>query len=239
MSMRKPPLALSPLLVAALMIFGCSRPTTGEAAAPGDTTARAASSTAASETTTGTEKSETMEQQKPDSYYQDKVAEMKTTEGTITLRFFPDVAPNHVRNFIDLSEQGFYNGTKFHRVVPGFVIQGGDPNTKSGNPNTWGMGNSGKYVKAEFNSVHHARGILSMARSGDPNSASSQFFICVGDAGFLDNQYTAFGQVTSGMDVVDKIVAAPKRGESPLNPVVIESITIRPAKESEKGPTPK
>jgi cyclophilin family peptidyl-prolyl cis-trans isomerase len=178
-------------------------------------------------------------QEKPMSEYQNKVVDLKTSKGTISIRFFPEVAPNHVRNFIDLSEQGFYNGVRFHRVVPGFVIQGGDPNTKSGDRSTWGTGGSGRNVKAEFNSIHHGRGILSMARSGHPDSASSQFFIVVDDAGFLDNQYTVFGQVTSGMDVVDAIVAAPKNGESPIDPVTIESATVREAKDSEKGPLPK
>jgi peptidyl-prolyl cis-trans isomerase B (cyclophilin B) len=178
-------------------------------------------------------------QEKPMSEYKDKVVDLKTSKGTISIRFFPEVAPNHVRNFIDLAESGFYNGVKFHRVVPGFVIQGGDPNTKSGERYTWGTGGSGKNVKAEFNSIHHRRGILSMARSGHPDSASSQFFIVVADAGFLDNQYTVFGEVTSGMDAVDAIVAAPKNGESPVDPVAIESATVRDAKESEKGPIPK
>jgi peptidyl-prolyl cis-trans isomerase B (cyclophilin B) len=180
------------------------------------------------------------ETEKPMSEYKDKVAELNTGKGKISIRFFPDVAPNHVKNFIDLSEQGFYNGTRFHRVVPGFVIQGGDPNTKSDDRRPmWGTGGSGKNLKAEFNRVHHRRGILSMARSQDPDSASSQFFIVVGDAGFLDNQYTVFGEVTAGMDVADAIVAAPKQGESPVEPVKIESVTVRAATEKEKGPTPK
>jgi peptidyl-prolyl cis-trans isomerase B (cyclophilin B) len=180
------------------------------------------------------------ETEKPVSEYKDKVAELNTSKGKITIRFFPDVAPNHVKNFIDLSEQGFYNGTRFHRVVPGFVIQGGDPNTKSDDRRAmWGTGGSGKNLKAEFNRVHHRPGILSMARSQDPDSASSQFFIVVGDAGFLDNQYTVFGEVTEGMDVANAIVAAPKRGEAPIDPVKIESVTVRAATEKEKGPTPK
>ena len=117
------------------------------------------------------------EENKPMSQYENKVAELHTSAGEIDIRFFPDVAPNHVKNFIDLAEKGFYNGTKFHRVIPGFMIQGGDPNTISGSPATWGTGGSGKNIKAEFNSVTHKRGIVSMARSSDPNSASSQFFI--------------------------------------------------------------
>ena len=172
--------------------------------------------------------------------YTDKVADIKTNKGTITIRFFPDVAPNHVRNFIDLARKGFYNGSKFHRVIPGFMIQGGDPNTISGDPSTWGTGGSGTNVKAEFNSVHHVPGIVSMARSQSPDSASSQFFIVVGDASFLDKQYSAFGMVTSGMDVAQAIATTPRDpGDRPKSPVIMEKVTIRAAKGSEKGPTPK
>jgi peptidyl-prolyl cis-trans isomerase B (cyclophilin B) len=179
------------------------------------------------------------DEQKPLSYYTDKVAELHTTAGDIHIRFFADVAPNHVRNFIDLAERGFYNGTKFHRVIPGFVIQGGDPNSISGDPSTWGTGNSGKTVALEPSSIHHARGIVSMARGGhDINSASSQFFVCVADAPNLDGGYSAFGQVTKGMDVVDKIVLAPAERTRPVNPESITSITIRPATDAEKGPAP-
>ena len=105
------------------------------------------------------------EENRPMEYYKDKVAELHTSAGEIDIRFYPDAAPNHVKNFIDLAEKGFYNGTKFHRVIPGFMIQGGDPNTISGSPYTWGTGGSGKNVAAEFNSIHHARGVVSMARS--------------------------------------------------------------------------
>jgi len=165
-------------------------------------------------------------------YYKDKVAELHTSAGEIDIRFYPDAAPNHVKNFIDLAEKGFYNGTKFHRVIPGFMIQGGDPNTISGSPYSWGTGGSGKNVAAEFNSIHHARGVVSMARSNDPNSASSQFFICVADAGSL-------GKVTKGMEVADKIVNAPRgAGDRPNNPTSIDKIVIREAKPDEKGPAP-
>jgi cyclophilin family peptidyl-prolyl cis-trans isomerase len=171
--------------------------------------------------------------------YQNKVAEIHTTAGEIDIRFFPDAAPNHVKNFIDLAQKGFYNGTKFHRVIPGFMIQGGDPNTKSSDTSTWGTGGSGKLLKAEFNDIPHKRGILSMARSPDPNSASSQFFIVVKDSRHLDRQYTAFGQVTKGMDVADKIVSAPRgANDRPDKPVAIEKIVIRDAKADEKGPAP-
>jgi peptidyl-prolyl cis-trans isomerase B (cyclophilin B) len=182
------------------------------------------------------------EQEKPMSYYENKIAELHTSAGEIDIRFFPEVAPNHVRNFIDLSEKGFYNGTKFHRVIPGFMIQGGDPNTVSGSPATWGTGGSPNRLKQEFNSIHHARGILSMARSTDPDSASSQFFICVADAASLDNQYTVFGQVTKGMDVADKIVSAQRdpRNDRPNDPVTIDKVVVREAKTAEeKAPAPK
>jgi len=172
--------------------------------------------------------------------YTDKVAELHTTAGEIDIRFFPDVAPNHVKNFIDLAQQGFYNGTKFHRVIPGFMIQGGDPNTKAADVSSWGMGGSGKNVKAEFSKISHKRGIVSMARASDPNSASSQFFIVVKDSPFLDNQYTVFGEVTKGMDVADKIVSAPRgANDRPNTPTSITKIVIRDAKADEKGPTPK
>ena len=172
--------------------------------------------------------------------YTDKVAELHTTAGEIDIRFFPDVAPNHVKNFIDLARQGFYNGTKFHRVIPGFMIQGGDPNTKTNDVSSWGTGGSGKNIPAEFNSISHKRGIVSMARASDPNSASSQFFIVVKDSPFLDRQYTVFGQVTKGMDVADKIVNAPRdANDRPNNPTTIEKVVIRDAKPNEKGPAPK
>lgn len=172
--------------------------------------------------------------------YENKVAELHTTAGEIDIRFFPDVAPNHVKNFIDLAKSGFYDGVKFHRVIPGFMIQGGDPNTIAGNPATWGTGGSPNKLKAEFNKVSHKRGIVSMARSRDFDSASSQFFICVADATQLDRQYTVFGEVTKGMDVADKIVNAPRgQMDRPNEPVTITKVVIRDANDSEKGPTPK
>jgi peptidyl-prolyl cis-trans isomerase B (cyclophilin B) len=137
-------------------------------------------------------------------------ATIETKFGDIELKFFPDVAPNHVKNFTDLAKKGFYDGTIFHRVIPGFMIQGGDPNSKSPDKSKHGMGGPGHTIKAEFNSKPHKRGILSAARSANPDSAGSQFFICVADAPFLDRQYTVFGEVVSGMDVVDKIVNQPR-----------------------------
>jgi peptidyl-prolyl cis-trans isomerase B (cyclophilin B) len=153
-----------------------------------------------------------------------KMAETKaiieTKFGNIELKFFPDVAPNHVNNFIELAKKGFYDGTNFHRVIPGFMIQGGDPNSKSPERSKHGMGGPGYTVKAEFNNKQHKRGILSMARAQNPNSAGSQFFICVADAPLLDRQYTVFGEVVSGMDVADKVVNQPRdRIDNPLDRV--------------------
>jgi peptidyl-prolyl cis-trans isomerase B (cyclophilin B) len=140
----------------------------------------------------------------------DTKAIIETKFGNIELKFFPDVAPNHVNNFIELAKKGFYDGTTFHRVIPGFMIQGGDPNSKNPDKSKHGMGGPGYTVNAEFNDKPHKRGTLSMARSADPNSAGSQFFICVADTPFLNKQYTVFGEVVSGMDVVDKIVNQPR-----------------------------
>ena len=137
-------------------------------------------------------------------------AVIETRLGSIELKFFPDVAPNHVNNFIELAKKGFYDGTIFHRVIPGFMIQGGDPNTKNPDKSKHGLGGPGYNVKAEFNNKPHKRGILSMARAANPDSAGSQFFICVADAPFLDKQYTVFGEVVSGMEVADKIVNQPR-----------------------------
>ena len=138
---------------------------------------------------------------------------IETNLGTIKFKLLPELAPEHVRNFVQLAQSGFYDGTLFHRVIPGFMIQGGDPNTK--NPDLksqWGMGGPGHNIKAEFNSRSHLRGIISMARSQDPDSAGSQFFIVTSDSTFLDREYTVFGEVTVGMDVADKIVKLPRDG---------------------------
>lgn len=149
--------------------------------------------------------------------------------GEIVLKFYPDVAPDHVKNFIKLAQEKFYDGTTFHRVIPGFMIQGGDPNSKKPDRSMHGMGGPGHRVKAEFNSKPHRRGVLSMARANDPDSAGSQFFICVADANFLDWQYTAFGEVVSGMDVADKIVAVKRDGrDNPLERVEM-TVTVSEA----------
>jgi len=137
-------------------------------------------------------------------------AVIETKFGKIELKFFPDVAPNHVNNFIELARKGFYDGTTFHRVIPGFMIQGGDPNSKDPDKSRHGTGGPGYTVKAEFNNKPHKRGTLSMARAAHPDSAGSQFFICVADSSFLDGQYTVFGEVVSGMEAADKIVSQPR-----------------------------
>ena len=147
-------------------------------------------------------------------------ATIETKFGEITLKFFPEAAPNHVNSFIELANDGFYDGTTFHRIVPGFVIQGGDPNTKSTDRSKHGMGGPGFTLKAEFSSLPHKRGTLSMARAAHPDSAGSQFFICVADAPFLDGEYTVFGEVVEGMEVVDKIVSQPKdQRDNPIDRV--------------------
>ena len=136
---------------------------------------------------------------------------IKTKFGDMDVVFFSEKAPKHVENFITLAKSGFYNGTIFHRVIPGFMIQGGDPNTKDLNkPETYGQGGPSQRLKAEFNDIPHRRGILSMARTSDPNSAGSQFFVVVKDSNFLDGQYTVFGEVVKGMEVADKIVNLPR-----------------------------
>ena len=139
-----------------------------------------------------------------------EIAVIETSLGNIEFELLEDVAPGHVQNFKDLANSDFYNGTIFHRVIPGFMVQGGDPNTKSDDRSSHGMGGPGHTIKAEFNDEPHVRGIVSMARSQDPDSAGSQFFVVVKDSDFLDGQYTAFGRVISGMDVADKIVDSPR-----------------------------
>jgi peptidyl-prolyl cis-trans isomerase B (cyclophilin B) len=152
---------------------------------------------------------------------------INTKFGEIEIEFFPDKAPNHVANFIKLAKSGFYNGTIFHRVIPGFMIQGGDPNTKNlTNKESYGTGGPGYNVNAEFNDIQHKRGIVSMARANDPNSAGSQFFIVVENSFFLDNQYTVFGRVVKGMGVADKIVQQPRDNRDLPSQRVEMTVTI-------------
>jgi len=165
-----------------------------------------------------------------------EVAVIKTTHGEIVLAFWPDVAPKTVENFKTLAKKGFYDGTCFHRIVQGFMIQGGDPLTKDpAQESHWGTGDPGYKLKAEFNEKPHVRGVISMARSSDPDSAGSQFFICLADARFLDRKYTAFGQMIKGDDVLAKLGAVPTThaggGEKsrPATRVGVESVKIVPA----------
>ena len=154
-------------------------------------------------------------------------ASIETNFGKISFKLLPELAPETVRNFEKLAKSGFYDGTLFHRVIPGFMIQGGDPNTKTDNKGSWGMGGPGYNINAEFSSRSHLRGIVSMARSQDPNSAGSQFYIVTADSTFLDRQYTVFGEVTEGMDVVDKIVNLNKDGnDCPLEKTPMIHVTV-------------
>ena len=151
-------------------------------------------------------------------------AVIETSKGEIEIELLPDKAPGHVKNFLKLAREGFYDGTTFHRVIPGFMIQGGCPNTKDagGSKAGHGTGGPGYNIDAEFNDTPHARGIVSMARAQDPNSAGCQFFIVVGDSNFLDGQYTAFGRVASGMEVADQIVSQARDAkDNPLEPVAM------------------
>jgi peptidyl-prolyl cis-trans isomerase B (cyclophilin B) len=160
-----------------------------------------------------------------------EVAVINTTEGTMVVAFWPDVAPNTVANFKKLANQGFYDGTCFHRVIKNFMIQGGDPLTKDSSKEAlWGTGDPGYKIKAEFNDRSHTRGVISMARSQDPDSAGSQFFICHGNPTFLDHQYTAFGKLIKGDDVLEKIATTPTHPpDRPDKRVGVISIKIVPA----------
>ncbi len=147
---------------------------------------------------------------------------LKTRLGDITLELFPDVAPRHVENFVRLAKSGFYDGTLFHRVIPEFMIQGGDPLSRGADKHLHGTGGADKNVKAEFSDLPHVRGAVSMARAANPDSASSQFFIVVEDAPHLDGQYSLFGKVVAGLEAVDAIVAVETdHRDNPLEPVPI------------------
>ena len=140
---------------------------------------------------------------------EDKLVILETSQGNIVIEFFPDEAPDHVSNFMNLTETGFYDGVLFHRIIPEFMIQGGDPNTIDGDPSTWGTGGPSHSVNAEFNDIKHNRGIVSMARSQDPDSAGSQFFIVHQNSNFLDQQYTVFGRIVTdeSFETLDKIAS--------------------------------
>ena len=159
----------------------------------------------------------------------EEIAVLDTNLGRIVLRFFDDKAPGHVANFKKLAREGFYDGTKFHRVIPGFMIQGGDPNSRSENRSIHGTGGPGYKINQEFNDTPHDRGILSAARSGDPNSAGSQFFLMHKRSPHLDGQYTVYGEIVEGLDVVDKIVALPRDSRDnplPTNLAILQKVTI-------------
>ncbi len=163
----------------------------------------------------------------------DEQAVIKTSYGEMTVAFWPDVAPKTVENFKKLARAGFYDGTAFHRIIKGFMIQGGCPNTKEGQKGMPGTGGPGYMIKAEFNDKSHVKGVLSMARSSNPDSAGSQFFIVHGNAKFLDHQYTAFGELVSGEDVLEKIANVPTAGSeksTPIERVALESVKLVPAK---------
>lgn len=152
---------------------------------------------------------------------------IETKFGKIVFKLLPELAPETVRNFTKLAESGFYAGALFHRVIPSFMIQGGDPNTKRADKSKWGLGGPGYTIKAEFNSRSHLRGIVSMARATDPNSAGSQFFIVTTDSTFLDRQYTVFGEVIEGINVADAIVSQPRdRNDCPLQDVQMSKVII-------------
>lgn len=166
-----------------------------------------------------------------------EVAVIETSDGQMVLEFWSDVAPNTVENFKTLAKKGFYDGTAFHRIIKGFMIQGGDPNTKDpAKEAIYGTGDPGYKIKAEFNDKKHVLGVISMARSRDPNSAGSQFFICDGAAPNLDHQYTGFGKLIRGLEVLEQIAATPvvrnpASGE-PSKPTVrveVKSVKIVPA----------
>jgi peptidyl-prolyl cis-trans isomerase B (cyclophilin B) len=165
-----------------------------------------------------------------------EVAVFKTSEGEMVAEFWPDVAPNTVENFKKLAKAGFYDGTAFHRIIKGFMAQGGDPLTKDPSKESmWGTGDPGYKIKAEFNKKKHERGVLSMARSANPDSAGSQFFLCFGPVSQLDGQYTTFGKIIKGDAVLDKLANVPvtrsSSGENskPVNRVALESVKIVPA----------
>ena len=159
----------------------------------------------------------------------EEIAIIETRLGNIVLEFYSDVAPKHVENFKKLAREGFYDSSTFHRVIPGFVIQGGDPLSKDADRSNDGSGGPGYTINAEFNEHPHLRGTLSMARSQEPNTAGSQFFICVVPQPALDNKYTVFGRVIRGMDVVDQIVNLPRdQRDNPLEPVPMQKVAILP-----------
>src|SRR6266581_8399990 len=220
-------------------VTGCSQPSSPEN--PAATTSSTAEKAKESKPATAAEKpAETAAKPAPtgkeaSAMSTNEVAVIKTAAGDMVIEFWPDVATNTVENFKKLAKKGFYDGTAFHRIVKGFMIQGGDPLTRDPKAEaSWGTGGPGYSIKAEFSERSHCRGTISMARSQDPDSAGSQFFICLGDAKFLDRQYTAFGQLIRGDDVLGKlgdVSTVASRGEKsrPVERQGVESVRIVPA----------
>lgn len=203
--------------------------TTTTGATAGGSTAGAATAGSATSASGGTTNDNVKDQPKAG----DDVAVITTNYGTIIFKFLPDKAPQTVDNFKKLANQGFYNGSKFHRVIPGFMIQGGDPNSKGADRTSYGSGGPGYTVPDEFSDISHVRGIVSMANTGQPNSGGSQFFIVVKDSPFLDGKYSVFGYVVKGMDVADKIVALPR---DPKDDPIIGHEAVMKSVKIEKWP---
>ncbi len=209
--------------MALLFVAGCDLFSTGSAAkatstpAPVKNSSVSVAKTPDAATAPTTKKEKTMQE----------VAVISTRHGDIVIRFRDDLAPKHVESFKKLVKEGFYNGTSFHRVIPGFMIQGGDPESKNAdNRSMHGTGGPGYSIKAEFSKTKHTRGIVSAARSMDPDSAGSQFFICVADSPWLDGQYSVFGEVVEGLDVADKIVNEPRDARDNPNERVEVTMTL-------------
>jgi peptidyl-prolyl cis-trans isomerase B (cyclophilin B) len=223
------------MLACAMSLFlalGCKQGTkdTGAAKEESNTGAAGAKTAATSGADKKDQKTEDKTAVNTQTNANNEVAVIKTSAGEMVVEFWPDVAPNTVANFKKLAKEGFYDGTCFHRVIKGFMIQGGDPKTKDpSKEREWGTGDPGYKIKAEFNDRSHTRGVISMARSNDPDSAGSQFFICHGDPRFLDHQYTAFGKLIKGDEVLEKIATTathpPDRPDTRQN---VDSIKIVP-----------
>jgi len=210
-------LVVTVALASALALFGCS---TKEPVKGADSPSSSATDTPAAQEPTDTQEGDQLSHTSEYRATGAEIAVIKTAKGTIKFKFYPDKAPNHVGSFIELALAGFYNGLTFHRVEPNFVVQGGDPYSKTGG-GAVGTGGPGYSLPAEFNDMKHIEGTVAMARSADPDSAGSQFYICLAAAPFLDGQYTVFGQVVEGMDVVKSIGVGD----------VMESVTIENATE--------
>lgn len=228
--------ALLAIGLVSLFVMGCDPPKEG-ATPSGESMASTESTTENSPSTSGTTEEVKEETPAPEPVTDvsdrkpkdgEEVAVLDTSEGKIVIMFFPDVAPNHVKRFKECVTKGIYTGTRFHRVIPGFMIQGGDPNSKDNNRGNDGMGGYGSMLNSEFSAIKHVRGILSAARTNDPNSAQSQFFLMHDAYPPLDGQYSVYGKIVSGLEVVDKIVNLPR--DTKNNPEGMDSAKIKSAK---------